>query len=61
MLNLKVTKQDVENRANKKKMSTKQALSMQATIQSAMMSRSPQNPGGQVNNVTTANGFGRTV
>lgn len=59
MLKINVTKEDVDNR--KHKMSTKQALSMQSTIQNAMINRAPQNPSGPVNNQTTSNGFGRSV
>ena len=58
MLKINVTKEDVD--ARNKKMSTKQALSMQATIQNAMNNRMPQNPGGQLNNQTKPDGFGRT-
>ena len=59
MLNIGITKKDVDDRQHK--MSTKQALSMQATIQNAMASRAPQNPGGPVSNQTTPNGYGRSV
>lgn len=61
MLNTKITKQDVEDRVKKGKMTTKQALSMQATIQNAMANRSPRNPDTQVGSMSTPNGFGRTT
>lgn len=61
MLNLNVDKKDVEDRAEKKRMTTKQALSMQATIQNAMANRAPQNPNGTIDNQVTSQGFGRTI
>ena len=63
MLNIGVTKKDVDERQNK--MSTKQALSMQATIQNAMINRESGNqkgnPNGPIVNRTTPNGYGRSV
>lgn len=60
MINLNISKKDVDER--NKRMSTKQALSMQATIERAMGNRAPQNPGVvNVNPQSTANGYGRSV
>lgn len=62
MFNLNITKEDIEKHHNggKTRMSTKQALSMQATLENAMNKRQPVNPNNPGSQTQRSDGFGRT-
>lgn len=60
MINTKLTGQELQA-FQKPKMTTKQALSMQDTVNRALQARMPQQATQPMPQATTPNGFGRSV
>lgn len=61
-MDFKVTKDDLDKyrSGGKNRMTSKQALSMQATLENAMNRRQPMNPNNPGSQTQTSDGFGRT-
>lgn len=60
MITTKLTNEDI-TKIRKSPISTKQGISMQATLESALNRRMPQNPSQPGSQPPTTDGFGRAV